>query len=218
MSVYKEMKSGVWTGKWVSYCYYTDWQGNRKPKMKRGFNTKKDGMEWEREFLQMSSKDIDMGFAAFVKIYLDDRKSRLKHNTFLTKKYIVDQKILPYFGQLKLSAIRASDVIQWQNTLLNFRDNEGNTYSDTYMRTVANQLSAIFNHAVKFYDLPKNPAILAGKMGRAKGKEMLFWTNDEYTRFSQAIENKPVSFYAFEPIVLVWMQTWRTTSSYALGF
>ena len=31
---------------------------------------------------------------------------------------------------------------------------------------------------------------------------MLFWTKDEYTRFSQAIMDKPMSYYAFE--MLYW--------------
>ncbi len=202
MSVYKEMKKGEWTGKWIAYCYYTDWQGNRKPKMKRGFATKKDGLEWEREFIQISSKDIDMAFSAFVEIYLKDKKARLKHNTYLTKKHIIEHKILPYFGKLKLNRIKAADIIQWQNTLLEFRDKDGNAYAETYMRTVANQLNAIFNHAVRYYELPKNPVLLAGKMGRSKGKEMLFWTKEEYLDFVQAIDDKPISFYAFE--VLYW--------------
>lgn len=120
----------------------------------------------------------------------------------MTKKHIIESKILPYFGKLNLSSIKSSDVLQWQNQLLEFKDEEGQGYSDTYMRTVQNQLSAIFNHAVKFYELPKNPSALAGKMGKAKGKEMLFWTKEEYLNFIEAIKDKPNSFYAFE--VLYW--------------
>ena len=42
----------------------------------------------------------------------------------------------------------------------------------------------------------------AGKMGKAKASEMKFWTKDEYLKFSEAIKDKPVMFYAFE--VLFW--------------
>ena len=69
-------------------------------------------------------------------------------------------------------------------------------------QTIHNQLSAIFNHAVKFYDLPSNPARKAGNMGKEKSREMLFWTQSEYKAFSEAIMDKPISFYAFE--VLYW--------------
>lgn len=194
MSVSKDPQRGTWK----VYCYYTDWQGNRKPKTKRGFATKKEGQEWEREFLQSHSKDLNMSFEAFVKIYMDDKRIRLKYNTYLTKKHIIKHKLLPYFGQRSIFEIKASDIIQWQNTLLNLRDENGNGYSDTYMRTVQNQLSAIFNHACKFYGLTANPSSQAGKMGKAKSKEMLFWTINEYKQFIEILREKPISFYAFE--------------------
>lgn len=194
MSVSKDTKRGTWK----VYCYYTDWQGNRKPKMKRGFATKKEGQNWERDFLLLHSKDLSMTFEAFVRVYLDDKKERLKYNTLLTKQNIIEHKLIPYFGQKSMKDIKPSDVIQWQNTLLSFRDENGSGYSPTYMRTVQNQLSAIFNHAVKFYGLKNNPSSLAGKMGKAKSKEMLFWTIEEYNKFICTMKSKPISFYAFE--------------------
>ena len=39
-------------------------------------------------------------------------------------------------------------------------------------------------------------------MGKAKNKEMMFWTKDEYLTFSDAMMDKPVSYYAFE--LLYW--------------
>jgi integrase len=70
------------------------------------------------------------------------------------------------------------------------------------MKTLQNQLSAIFNHAVKYYGLAVNPAAKVGNMGKAKNKEMLFWTKEEYLKFADAMMDKPVSFYAFE--ILYW--------------
>lgn len=58
------------------------------------------------------------------------------------------------------------------------------------------------NHAVRFYGLKSNPAQKVGNMGKAKGREMLFWTQDEYAKFSFAVMDKPISFYAFE--MLYW--------------
>ena len=82
------------------------------------------------------------------------------------------------------------------------RDENGMPYAQTYLRTIQNQLSAIFNHACRFYGLTANPSKQAGKMGKAKGKEMLFWTKEEYLQFSEVMKDKPVSYYAFE--VLYW--------------
>ena len=39
-------------------------------------------------------------------------------------------------------------------------------------------------------------------MGKEKTREMLYWTKEEYIQFSNAIMDKPVSFYAFE--ILYW--------------
>ena len=75
-------------------------------------------------------------------------------------------------------------------------------YSPTYLRTLNNQLSAIFNHAERYYDLQNNPCGKVAKIGSKKGKEMQFWTKDEYLKFSDAIMDKPLSFYIFE--ILYW--------------
>jgi len=143
-----------------------------------------------------------MTFEAFVELYKTNLKERLKQSTWQTKISIIDNKILPYFKKKRMTDIKVSDVVAWQNKLLNMADENGNRYSLVYLKTVHNQLSAIFNHAVRFYDLPTNPAAKAGNMGKEKTREMLYWTKDEYMKFAEEIMDKPVSFYAFE--MLYW--------------
>lgn len=198
MSASKDTKRGTWK----VYIRYKDWQGIGQVHTKRGFATKREALEYEREFLLKKSKDVNMGFPQFVEVYMEDMKPRLKLNTFLTKKHIMETKIIPYFEKKSLAEITATDVIQWQNQLLSMRDENGMPYAQTYLRTIQNQLSAIFNHACRFYGLTANPSKQAGKMGKAKGKEMLFWTKEEYLKFSEVMKDKPVSYYAFE--VLYW--------------
>ena len=55
---------------------------------------------------------------------------------------------------------------------------------------------------MKFYGLKDNPVAKVGNMGKAKAREMLFWTQEEYKKFSEEMMDKPVSFYAFE--MLYW--------------
>lgn len=198
MSASKDKERGTWK----VYIRYTDWQGIRQVHTKRGFATKREALEYEREFLMKKSKDINMGFPQFVEIYMEDKKPRLKLNTYLTKKHIIESKIIPYFKNKGLTDITATDIIQWQNSLLSMRDENDKPYAQTYLRTVQNQLSAIFNHACRFYGLAVNPSKQAGKMGKAKGKEMLFWTKEEYLAFSEEMKEKPISYYAFE--ILYW--------------
>lgn len=198
MPAYKDKK----TGKWYASFYCTNWKGVREKKMKRGFETKKAALEWEREFLRESTADLDMRFETFVELYVSDLKQRLRENTFITKENIIYKKILPFFKDKKMNTITAKDVIKWQNELLAYRDENGKPYSKTYLKTIHNQLSAIFNHAIRYYDLKSNPAAKAGHIGEKEAGEMEFWTKEEYQKFADAIMGKPKSFYAFE--VLYW--------------
>ena len=198
MAVYKEEKTNTWR----AVYRYTDWNGERKQTQKRGFKTKREAQAWEREQLNKTSADLDMTFRSFVDLYTADMKTRLKENTWATKDHIIRTKLLPYFGRLKMCNITAQQIITWQNEMMNHKDENGKPYSPVYLKTVHNQLSAIFNHAARFYGLNINPARQAGNMGAEERKEMLFWTREEYTKFSEAMMDKPLSFYAFE--VLYW--------------
>lgn len=198
MPAYKDKK----TGKWYASFYHENYNGIREKKMKRGFATKKEALEWEREFLRQSKADLDMRFESFVEIYVSDLKQRIRENTFLTKESIIEKKILPFFKDRKMSDITAKDVIKWQNQMMAYRDENDKPYSQTYLKTIHNQLSAIFNHAVRYYDLKSNPAAKAGHMGEKEANEMEFWTKEEYSKFADEMMDKPISFYAFG--VLYW--------------
>ena len=198
MAVYKDEK----TNTWMVYYRVTDWKGDRKQSTKRGFPTKREALAWEREFLNKTQADLSMTFASFIETYTVDMKNRIKENTWQTKEHIIRTKILPYFGNRKISDIQPRDIIAWQNEMIKGCDKNGKKYSPVYLKTLHNQLSAIFNHAVKFYGLKENPAAKVGNMGKAKSREMLFWTQEEYQKFAFAIMDKPVSYYAFE--MLYW--------------
>ncbi len=58
--------------------------------------------------------------------------------------------------------LQAKDVIEWQNQMMDHIDERGKKYSPVYLKTLHNQLSAVFNHAVRYYELPYNPAAKAG--------------------------------------------------------
>ena len=198
MPVFKNEDNGTW----YVMARYVNWKGERKQKCKRGFTTKREALEWERTFQLQNAADMDMTFESFTDLYEKDIRPRLKENTWLTKEHIIKTKILPYFGKRNISEITAKDVIAWQNELLAYRDEKKHPYAQTYLKTVHNQLSAIFNHAVRHYDLRSNPAAKAGGMGDNDGGNINFWTKEEYLRFAEEMMDKPVSYYAFE--MLYW--------------
>ena len=198
MPVYKEEKTNTWR---VIYRY-TDWNGERKQTQKRGFKTKREAQAWEREQLNKSGSDLDMTFKSFVDCYTEDVQPRLKENTWGTKEHIIRTKLIPYFGKLRMNQITAQQIIKWQNEMINYRDEKGQPYSPVYLKTLNNQLTAIFNHAVKYYNLRDNPCRKAGSMGKKKNREMLFWTKEDYLKFADVMMDKPLSYYAFE--MLYW--------------
>ena len=122
MAAFKDKKSGTW---YVQFRY-TDWRGERQQKLKRGFATKREALEWERQFLMQKRADVSMTFESFAALYEKDVKPRLKLNTWLCKEHVIQSKILPYFSKRKLSDIAARDVIDWQNEMRQQRSNLAN--------------------------------------------------------------------------------------------
>ena len=148
------------------------------------------------KFPYYAKSGFDMKFADFWKMYCADMETRLREHTMRTKKYIVELKILPYFGNKRVNDITAADIRQWQNELIKMG------YSPTYLKTINNQLSAIFNYAVRYYDLKSNPCAKAGSMGKSKAEEMDFWTGEEFRKFIDSVMNKRLSYMAF--MTLYW--------------
>jgi len=83
---------------WRSQFYYEDWQGIRHKKNKRGFKTKAEAEEWERNFRQQQRKDLDINFENFVEIYFADVENRLRESTIKNKRYKV---VMPFVNKLK---------------------------------------------------------------------------------------------------------------------
>lgn len=188
---------------WCVMFHYKNWKGETKRTTKRGFATKRDALAYEREFKRRISGDLEMSFAEFVKLYRENQTSRIRKSTVSAKTYIIEKKILPYFRDFKMSEIKSTDVIKWQNELLKYRHPKtGKPYSKTYLRTIHSNFSAIMNHAVKYYNLKENPVEKAGNIGLSNAEEMTFWTLEEYLLFSEAIMEESFYYYCFE--VLYW--------------
>ena len=71
MPAYKDKAKGTW---YASF-YFENWTGKKEKKMKRGFKTKREALEWERTFLQQQTADLDMTFESFIDTYTADMKN-----------------------------------------------------------------------------------------------------------------------------------------------
>lgn len=195
MSVGKEEN-----GTWRVRLRYTDHTGKKKETQKRGFKTKREAQEYEREFLLKISSNTDMTFESLIDLYFKDVGVRLKENTLSTKKFIVGRKIAPFFNHMKLIDITPNTIRNWQRELLSsVSEHTGEKFSSTYIRTVNNQLVAIFNYAVRFHNLKENPCHKAGTVGKKHAEEMNIWTVEEFQKFISSPklinETTKVGFY-----------------------
>ena len=181
MAVSRDTEKGTWT----SQIWVEDWQGKKRHKKKRGFASKKEALEWERNTLLATKTDMNMKLADFVEVYFRDKESELKQRTIRNKRYMIEHHIIPLLGNKAMDSITPADIIQWQNEI------RSKGFKETYQRMLQNQMTALFTHATKIYNLKDNPCTKVKRMGRADAdkKQLQFWTLDEFNCFINTFEN-----------------------------
>lgn len=142
MSVYKNEKRGTW----FAIFRYEDWDGTRKQKKKEGFRTRREALEYEQEFMRKQGGGTDMSFGSLVELYMEDCATRLRATTVENKQHLFNSKILPSFSSVAVRDITPTMIRRWQNNLL--ADPAG--YSQTYLKTINNQMSAVMNYAIRY--------------------------------------------------------------------
>lgn len=196
MPAYKYTLKDGKTVKWYANFYYTDWTGEKKHVCKRGFSTQRDAKKYEHDFLDQLHRNSDILFTSLIENYMEDMGHRLKPTTMASKEYIINTKLLPYFGKLRVCDIDTIAIRKWQNELISFRDEKGEPYSPTYIKTVHNQMSAVMNYACKHYGLLVNPCRAAGSIGKSHAEEMNVWTREQFTE-ALSYEKKSAYHLAF---------------------
>ena len=189
---YREKDTKKWSAQW----FETTAKGEKKKRRKRGFETKREALEYERQKKLNSSRSMDMKLSEFMEVYFEDKQNELKDRTMKNKRYMMEQHIIPYFGEQMLSEITASQIIQWQNEM------QTKGFSESYLRMIQNQLTSLFTHASRIYDLHTNPCKKVKRMGNSDSRSLDFWTTEEYQRFIQTIEPGTRYYLIFE--ILFW--------------
>ena len=131
--------------------------------------------------IQTETSSITLGglYESYKQIYIPTLKLSTQDN----KKQLIESYILPYFENRKISEINSKDIAKWQLEV-----QRSKKLSNTYLKSINTQMSALFNFARKHYGLLINPVTIAGSMGKKKPKEeMQFWTLDEFNKFIQCV-------------------------------
>lgn len=189
---YKEKDTKKWTAQW----FETNAKGEKKKRRKRGFETKREALEYERQKKLNNSRSMDMKLSEFMEVYFEDKQNELKERTMKNKRYMMEQHIVPYFGNQMMSEITAGQIIQWQNEM------QTKGFSEAYLRMIQNQLTSLYTHASKIYDLHANPCKKVKRMGSSDNRSLDFWTVDEYQKFIQTMEPGTRYYLIFE--ILFW--------------
>ena len=181
MPSYKDAK----TNKWYCQFYFEDHTGNRKKKLKRGFELKRDADEWERNFLEHQQGSPDMVFSSLCEDYLADVNARLKPRSYHTKESRCRLWIIPYFEKRPVNDISTADIRKWQIWLKEQTTEKGSKLSDGYMENLYRELFSIFGYAVTFKNLPKSPCgdTKKVKFVGKKNKSLKFWTREQFQQF-----------------------------------
>ena len=132
----------------------------------------------------------------FVEVYFRDKAQSLKDRSIKNKRDTMNAQLLPYFKDRPMNSITPAEIIQWQNTIIE------KGYSDDYLKTIQNQMTALFNHAKNIYNLADNPCDKVKRMGKTSKKKMKFWTIEEYRQFMTGIEPGSKYYVLFE--LLFW--------------
>lgn len=210
MSVFKDNFTKTWACKFR----YTNFQGETKQFKKTGFSTKKEAEKFEhtqKDKLQCSS---GYTFQALFNYYIEDCSARFKPTTVRGKQTTVEKHILPFFKDMKIDDISTKTIRTWQTQLLN---NEKN-YSQTYLKTVNAQLSAILNFAVRVYGLKQNPCSLVGRIGKPNAEKMQFWTIEEFDKFISVFDDKPMEKAMFYILFFGGLRRGEMLALYASDF
>ena len=131
-----------------------------------------------------SNADMSMKLVDFVEVYFRDKSGELKQRTIRNKRYMIEHHIIPLLGNRAMDSISPADIIQWQNEI------RSKGFKETYQRMLQNQMTALFTHATKIYNLKDNPCRKVKRMGRADAdkKQLQFWTLDEFNCFIETFD------------------------------
>lgn len=88
---YKKKDTKKWTAQW----FETNAKGEKKKRRKRGFETKREALEYERQKKLSNSRSMDMKLSEFMEVYFDDKQNELKERTMRNKRHMMEQHIIP---------------------------------------------------------------------------------------------------------------------------
>ncbi len=180
MSVHKDERKN---GQWVVCARYEDFAKEPHQHKKRGFATKREALEYERQY-KAEQRCAGLTFNKLRELYMDDCTHRVRKTTIDSITLSLN-RMTPYLERYEVKDITPQVVRQLQIELLD------KNYSPGTVKETVGKLSAMMNYGVRYYNLPSNPCRVAGNIKKTQAKELVVWSNDEFKRFI-ATRRKPI--------------------------
>ncbi len=193
MASFKQLSKYNWKVQ-VSLGYK---EGKKQLAIQQGFRTKKDAERWANDVLDKHDKGYVIPeknntlFKDFLNKWFNEHKSKtLSINTFANYKSRIDNHIIPYLGDYKLTKITNVMVQDFYNNLV------GNGMKPDSAKKVIEILNGCFKYAYKLKLINSLPT----EIERMKEKKALVetWTKEELDFFLNEVKGK----YLYLPIFL----------------
>lgn len=137
--------------------------------------------------------DSNMRFRDLVQLYFE-KPFRIRNNTIAAKKELVETMLLPFWGEKRLCDITPVDVLRWQREITRQIDpRTERPFPQKHFTAAHNQLIELFDYAVRFCGLSKNPAKSVRPMQSKKVNEAASQPNPEYQGFEKYITDEQMA-------------------------
>lgn len=197
MAVYKDKK----TGTWYAHGKAKDSFGRIKWYTKRNFKNKSSAKKWEEQYRnELVNKTDNLSFGELAELYFKNLKNRVKESSYKNLRYKYKECIAPYWKDVKLSLIKYSLIIKWQELLITTqytKNHELHSYSNIYLDRIQSLFKTIIKHGISMGYINDSSLLLfkSIKNPNELKKEMLFWEPDEFKKFIKVIDD--VEYKAF---------------------
>ena len=126
----------------MSQIRVKDYTGKVIHKKKRGFTTKKEALEWERDFLASLQYDSSTTFGSIAEDFMMEITPRRRKTTIRTYR-IALAHILPTFKSVPMADISEKMIVLWQNELIS------KNLSDVFSNKIDTMFRTIFKYGAK---------------------------------------------------------------------
>lgn len=180
MSAEKEKIKGEYTGRWNARFTIKLLNNKSKRIFKRGFNSKKEALEYEKKVILDNSLGSNIPFKVAVNQYLEFKKLRIKELTYMNMSNILNS--ITYFDNLLISDITPIQISNFQNDLLR-------KYKGSSIRTINAYVKMLFTWCVRYKNLASNPFDMVDRLKLETKKRMDIITADEFNQIVEQVNN-----------------------------